>query len=163
MVSHVTSQTHAVVERLLTIALILETADSSRHVKIAYATRMGSLSAVVHGHTGSGVLVVLVVIVDADVAAHFRLRRQTRTLGTYVDHTVQCGRTVQHGRGTFDHLHLCYVLQRHVIPVDLTGLGVEDSHLVHQHLATRTDAVRPSSTTTDTRLFVDDLHTGQGL
>ena len=124
---------------------------------------MGGLGAVIHRKACTCVLVVLVVVVDAHVAAHFRLRLQTRTLGTHVDHAVQRSRSVQNRRGALDHLHLRYVLQRHVVPVDLTRLGIEDRHLVHEHLTTRTHTVGPSATATYTRLLVNDLHAGQGL
>ena len=163
MVGHVSAQTHTVVEALLTITLIFESADSSRYVKITDTTGVRSLCSVIKRKARTRVLIVLVVVVNTYITAHFRLRLQTRTLCTNVDHTVQRRRTVQHRRSTFDHLYLRYVLQRHVVPVNLTGLGVQDRHLVHQHLTTATYAVRPSSTATDTRLFVDDLHTRQGL
>ena len=163
MVGHVAAQTHTVVEALLTITLIFESADSSRYVKITDTTGVRSLCSVIKRKARTRVFIVLVVVVNTYITAHFRLRLQTRTLCTNVDHTVQRRRTVQHRRSTFDHLYLRYVLQRHVVPVDLTGLGVQDRHLVHQHLTTATNAVRPTSTATDTRLLVDDLHTRQGL
>ena len=163
MVRQVTSQTHTVVETLLTESLVLKAADSTRDIKITYSSGVRSLCAVIQRQTRARVRVILIIIIDTYVSADLRLRLLSGTLRTHIDHTVQRRRTVQHRRSTFDHLHLADVLQRHIVPVDLTGLRIQNRHTVHQHLATATYAIRPSSAAADRRLLVDDLHTRQRL
>ena len=124
---------------------------------------MRSLCPVIERKTGSGVGIVLIVVIDTHIAGNLRLRFQSRTLGADIDNTIERRRTVKHRRSTFHHLHLRHILQRHVIPVDLTGLGVEDGHTVHQHLATGTDTVGPTTATADRRLLVNHFHTGKRL
>ena len=163
MVGHVASQPCAVVEALLTVALVLESADRSRHIEVAYPARVRSLGTVVDRQTGTRMVILRVVIVDAHIAGHLGSRRQARTLGAHIDHAVERRRAVQHRRSAFDHLDLRHILQRYVVPVDLSRLGVQNSHLVHQYLAARTDAVGPTATASYAGLLVDDLHAGHGL
>ena len=163
VIRQVATQAYAVVEALLAIALVLKSADGGRDVEVAYPARMRCLRTVVERQARACVLIILVVVVYAYVSAHLGLRLQSRTLRTHVDHAVQGRTTVQHRCRTFHYLHLRYVLQRHVVPVDLTRLGVQYRHTVHQHLATRTYAVGPSAAATYARLLVHYLYARQGL
>ena len=163
MVCQVTTQTHTVVETLLTESLVLKAADRARDIEIAYSSGVRSLSAVIQRQTRARVRVILIIIIYSHITADLRLGLQTRTLCTHIDHAVQRRRSVQHRRSTFDHLYLADILQRHVVPVDLTGLRIQNRHTVHQHLTTASDAIRPSSAAADRRLLVDDLHTRQRL
>ena len=163
VVSQISAQTNTVVETLLTETLVLKAANGARDIKITFSPRVRCLSAVIQRQTRARVRVFLIIVIYSHITADLRLRLQSRTLSAHIDHTIQRRRTVQHRRGSFDHLHLADVLQRHVVPVDLTRLRVQNRHSVHQHLTTATDAIRPSSTTTDRWLFIDNLHTRQRL
>ena len=89
MVRQITTQTHTVVKTLLTITLILESADSHGHIEIAYSSRMRCLRSVIQRQPRARVRVILIVIIDSNITAHLRLRLQTWTLRTNIDYTVQ--------------------------------------------------------------------------
>ena len=96
MPRQVSAHTHAVIETLHTVALVLESADRAGDIEVPYPTGMGRFRSVVQRLTSAGIGIVLIVVIHTYVTRHFRLRLQTRTLGTYVDHAVQRRRTVQH-------------------------------------------------------------------
>ena len=163
VIGHVSAQTRTVIETLLAETLIFEPADRCREIKVPYPARMRSLCSIIERKACTRVGVVFIIVVHSDITGNLGLRIRSGTLRTYVDHTIQRGRTVQHRRSAFYDLHLRHIFQGHVIPVDLAGLWIQDRHSVHQHLTSRTHAIGPSATATDRRLFVYHLHSGERL